>query len=74
MNAIAIGQATTLLAVPLGVIVTLVVVFDPRSNQNHRLPIAAKGFVIVGVLLLLGVALSTFTKLLPAIRELLGAG
>lgn len=74
VNAIAIGQATTLLAVPLGVIVTLVVVFDPRSNQNHRLPIAAKGFVIVGVLLLLGVALSTFTKLLPAIRELLGAG
>lgn len=73
VNAIAIGQATTLLAVPLGVVVTLVVVFDPRSNRNHRLPIAAKVFVIVGLLLLLGVAGSTFTKLLPAIRELLGA-
>lgn len=71
VNAIAIGQATTLLAVPLGVIVTLIVVFDPQSNRNHRLPLPAKGFVIVGLVLLLGVALSTFSKLLPAIRELL---
>lgn len=71
VNAIAIGQATTLLAVPLGVIVTLVVVFDPQANQRRRLPLPAKGFVIVGLLLLLGVAFSTFTKLLPAIRELL---
>ena len=71
MNAIAIGQATTLLAVPLGVVVTLVVLFDPRANRRHPLPLAAKGFVIVGVLLLLGVAMATFSKLLPAIEKLL---
>ncbi len=74
VNAIAIGQATTLLAVPLGVVVTLVVLFDRRANQKHPLPLAAKGFVIVGVVLLLGVAFSTFTKLLPAMGELLGSG
>ncbi len=71
VNAIAIGQATTLLAVPLGVVVTLVVLFDPRANRKHPLPLAAKGFVIVGLLLLLGVASSTFLKLLPAIQKLL---
>ncbi len=63
VQAIAVGQATTLLAVPLGAIVTILVLFDRRANANRPLPLPAKLFAIAGLLVLLSTAAVTYEKL-----------
>ena len=69
--AIRIGQASTMLAVPLGAIAMVLVLFDRRSNKGRDLPGWAKVFVLSGFTVLIGLAITTATAILPEIRDLL---
>ncbi|MBN1444041.1 MAG: divalent metal cation transporter, partial [Planctomycetes bacterium] len=68
--AIMIGQAATLLAVPLGTIAMVFVLLDRRATQGRGLPLAGKALVIAGAIVLLGTAAVVFQRIRPAIRGL----
>jgi manganese transport protein len=70
--AILVGQAATMLAVPLGAIAMVVVLFDRRATKGRALPIWAKGFVLLGSVVLLGIAALTYWKIKPALMTILG--
>ncbi len=74
VKAIAVGQASTMLAVPLGVIAMVVVLFDKRATGGRALPSWAKGFVLFGAIVLLGIAVMMFVKIRPRLAELVGLG
>ncbi|MBN2473629.1 MAG: divalent metal cation transporter [Pirellulales bacterium] len=63
VQAITVGQAVTLLALPLGTIAMVVVLFDANSTRGRALPIWAKAFVLFGATVILGVAAVVFVKL-----------
>ena len=68
--AIAVGQGATLLAVPLGAIATVLVLFDKRHRKGKKLSLAVKAFVLFGALVLLGIAIMMFIKIRPAIADI----
>ena len=72
IRAIALAQALTILAVPLGVIAMVVVLFDPRSMPGHPLSFPSKAFILLGGAILLGIAFMTALKVRPALVDLLG--
>jgi Mn2+/Fe2+ NRAMP family transporter len=70
--AILVGQASTMLAVPLGAIAMVVVLFDKRATKGRALPLWAKAFVLFGATVLLGIAILTYWKIQPALSSILG--
>ncbi len=63
--AIAIGQACTLFAIPLGAIAVVVVLFDKRATKGKGLGLPGKALVIVGIgtlLFITGVLYMALTK------------
>ncbi|MFC1596594.1 Nramp family divalent metal transporter [Planctomycetota bacterium] len=70
--AIRVGQASTMLAVPLGAIAMVVVLFDRRAVKGHGLGLAAKAFVLFGCAVLLGLAARTFVTIKPELMMILG--
>ena len=63
-----------MLAVPFGTIAMLVVLFDKRATKGRDLPRWAKGFVIFGAAVLLGIAVMMYVKIKPELVELLDLG
>jgi NRAMP (natural resistance-associated macrophage protein)-like metal ion transporter len=74
VQAIRVGQAATMLAVPLGAIAMVAVLFDKRATKGRDLPWWAKGIVLLGAAVLLGIAVLMYVKIHPAVKELLGFG
>ena len=74
VKAIRVGQASTMLAVPLGAIAMVAVLFDKRATKGRDLPLWAKGVVLVGAAVLLGIAVLMYVKIQPELFELLGIG
>ena len=72
--AILVGQAATMLAVPLGAIAMVVVLLDDRLTPGRALPIWAKLLVVFGACVLLGIAGLTYFKIQPALAAILGLG
>ena len=72
--AILVGQASTMLAVPLAAIALVAVLFDPRATKGRTLNWAVKAFVLFGAIVLLGVAIVTYMKIKPELVEILGLG
>ncbi|OHB67270.1 MAG: hypothetical protein A2V70_12350 [Planctomycetes bacterium RBG_13_63_9] len=70
--AILVGQASTMLAVPLGVIAMVVVLFDRRATKGRGLTLWAKAFVLFGAVVLLAVATLTYWKIQPELSRILG--
>lgn len=70
--AIRVGQASTMLAVPLGAIAMVVVLFDRRAAKGHGLGLAAKAFVLFGCVVLLGLSVRTFVTIKPELMMILG--
>ncbi|MFO8014423.1 MAG: Nramp family divalent metal transporter [Phycisphaerae bacterium] len=74
VKAIRVGQAATMLAVPLGAIAMVAVLFDKRATKGRDLPVWAKGIVLAGAAVLLGIAVLMYVKIRPELFELLGVG
>ncbi|MEA3367705.1 MAG: hypothetical protein U9R68_06285, partial [Planctomycetota bacterium] len=74
VRAIRVGQAATMLAVPLGVIAMVAVLFDKRATKGRDLPVWAKAIVLAGAAVLLGIAVLMYVKIQPELFELLGIG
>ena len=74
VKAITIGQAATMLAVPLGVIAMIVVLFDAAATKGRPLWPWAKVFVPFGAVVLLGIAAVMYVKIQPQIMSILGRG
>lgn len=74
VKALAVAQAATLLAVPLGTIAMVLVLFDKRATKGRDLPLWAKVFVLVGAVVLLAIAAMMYVKIKPAIVRILGLG
>lgn len=74
IKAIVVGQAATLVAVPLGTIAMLVVLFDRRATKGRPLPVWAKLVVPVGAVVLLAIAARTLMRIWPSLREILPFG
>jgi len=74
VKAIRVGQAATMLAVPLGAIAMVAVLFDKRATKGRNLPVWAKAIVLVGAAVLLGIAVLMYVKIQPELFELLGIG
>ena len=72
--AIRVGQASTMLAVPLGAIAMVLVLFDRRANPGGSLSIWAKAFVLGGAAVLLGIAAKTYVTIKPELMSILGLG
>ena len=73
VRAIRVGQAATLLAVPLGVVAMIVVLFDKRAFKGG-MSLFGKAFVLFGAVVLLGVAALMYLKIQPEIVQILGGG
>ena len=69
---IRVGQASTMLAVPLGAIAMVVVLFDKRAAKGRGLSLPAKAFVLFGCAVLLGIAALTYFKIKPELLLILG--
>ncbi|MGD8241048.1 MAG: Nramp family divalent metal transporter [Armatimonadota bacterium] len=72
IRAIVVGQAATLVAVPLCAIAMVVVLFDKRATGGRGLPLWAKGLVPIGAVVLLGIATRTLLTLWTTLRGMLG--
>jgi len=72
IRAIVVGQAATLVAVPLCAIAMVVVLFDRRATKGRGLPLWAKVLVPIGAVVLLGIATRTLLTLWPMLRGMLG--
>ena len=72
VQAIAVGQAATMLAVPLGTIAMIVVLFDSASTKGRALWGWAQVFVLAGAVVLFGIAAVMYVKIQPAIMSVLG--
>jgi hypothetical protein len=72
VQAIAVGQASTMLAVPLGTIAMIVVLFDSASTKGRPLWGWAAVFVLVGAVVLFGIAAVMYVKIQPAVMGIFG--
>lgn len=70
--AIRVGQASTMLAVPLGAIAMVAVLFDERAVKGRRLGLAVKAFVLFGCAVLLAIAAKTYVSIKPELMMILG--
>ena len=52
----------------------VLVLFDKRATGGRALPLYAKAFVILGALVLLGIAALMFVKLRPVLMGIFGYG
>jgi hypothetical protein len=59
-----------MLAVHLGAIAMVVVLFDRRATKGRALPIWAKDFVLFGSVVLLGIAALTYWKIQPELYRI----
>ena len=74
VRAIGVGQAATMLAVPLGTIAMIVVLFDSASTKGRALWGWAQVFVLLGAVVLFGIAAVMYVKIQPAIMSILDLG
>ena len=74
VQAIAVGQASTMLAVPLGTIAMIVVLFDSASTKGRPLWGWAAVFVLLGAVVLFGIAAVMYVKIQPAVMGILSGG
>ncbi len=72
VQAITVGQASTMLAVPLGTIAMIVVLFDSASTKGRPLWGWAAVFVLVGAVVLFGIAAVMYVKIQPAVMGIFG--
>jgi Mn2+/Fe2+ NRAMP family transporter len=72
VTAIAIGQASTLLAVPLGAVAMVAVLFDRRATRGIALPAWAKAFVLLGTAVLLGITAVMLSNVRASLEKLFG--
>jgi manganese transport protein len=70
--AIRVGQASTMLAVPLGAVAMVVVLFDKRAVKGRAISLPAKVFVLFGCAVLLGIAALMYVKIKPELMMILG--
>ncbi len=70
--AIRVGQASTMLAVPLGAVAMVVVLFDRKATAGRGLGPGAKAFVLFGCAVLLGIATLMYLKIKPDLMMILG--
>jgi len=70
--AIRVGQASTMLAVPLSAIAMVVVLFDSRAVKGHGLRAWVKGFVLFGCAVLLGMGVLMYLTIKPELMRILG--
>ena len=71
IRALALAQALTLLAVPLGVLATLLAFFDRDAMAKRPLSLPERAFVVVGVAVLLGIAGMTALRVVPMVSDLM---
>ena len=71
IRALALAQALTLLAMPLGVLATLLAFFDRDAMARRPLSLPERAFVVVGVTVLLGIAGMTALRVIPMISALM---
>lgn len=69
---IRVGQASTMLAVPLGAVAMVVVLFDKRAAKGRGLSLPVKVFVLFGCAALLGIAAMTYFKIKPDLMLIFG--
>ena len=70
IRALALAQALTLLAMPLGVLATLLAFFDRDAMAQRPLSLLERAFVVVGVTVLLGIAGMTALRVIPMVSDL----
>ena len=69
-RALALAQALTLLAMPLGVLATLLAFFDRDAMAPRPLSLMERAFVVLGVTVLLGIAGMTALRVVPMLSNL----
>jgi len=67
-DALVFGQAGTLLAIPLAIVATLVVLFHPGRSGARPLGLFAKAFVVLGTAVLIGMAVRSYTGFIDRFR------
>ncbi|MHC4398386.1 MAG: NRAMP family divalent metal transporter [Planctomycetota bacterium] len=72
--AILVGQASTLLAVPLGAIAMILVFLESGSTKGKPLRGWACVFVLFGAAVLVGLAVVMYVKIQPELMNILGKG
>jgi Mn2+/Fe2+ NRAMP family transporter len=72
VEAIAVGQAATMLAVPLGTLAMIVVLFDSASTKGRALWGWAEVYVLAGAVVLFGIAAVMYVKIKPAVMGIFG--
>jgi len=70
--AIRVGQASTMLAVPLGAIAMVAVLFDERAVKGRRLHPAVKVFILFGCAVLLTIGALMYFTIKPELMMILG--
>ena len=71
IRALAVAQALTLLALPLGALVTILIFFGRDTMPGYSLSIPGRAFVILGVTILLGTAVFTALKIIPLVANMI---
>ena len=74
IKAIVVGQAATLIAVPLCTIAMVVVLFDRRAMGDRGLPLWGQVVVPIGAVVLLAICARTFVTLWPKLAAMLPFG
>ena len=74
IKALAVGQAATMLAVPLGAFAAAFILFDRKATKGRALPWYGKAVVLLGVAALLSIAVLMYFEIRPAIEGLFGSG
>ena len=67
-DALVFGQAGTLLAIPLAILATLVVLFHPRPSGVRPLGLLAKAFVVVGTVVLVALAVRSYAGFIGKLK------
>jgi len=71
-QALVAAQAGTLLAIPLAIVSTLLVLFWPKRSGAKPLGVPAKLFVLLGTAVLIAIAARSYTTTLAKLAEMLG--
>ncbi len=73
LQALVAAQAGTLLAIPLAIVSTLLVLYWPRGSGAKPLGPAAKVFVAIGTAVLIAIAVRSYTGTIRNLRKMFGA-
>jgi Mn2+/Fe2+ NRAMP family transporter len=71
-DALVAAQAGTLLAIPLAILSALLVLFYPRGSEARPLGPVAKALVVLGTLVLIAIAVRSYSSTLGKLRKMLG--